>query len=182
MVRGGARGPAFVLFLLPSLLSARGGWDDPPGGWDYVYEADAGEDAFVDRGGAQTVKGLLDGSWIGGQETYFWDGSAPGEYDSADADGRVYRAETIAPGAEADLAPTPITPQGASLRNVYQSDWLRSLRHMEQEPQTYLRPGAYVAVLEENPFVETGLRGAVGGDCRTLVYGICAGDDDGRPR
>jgi len=100
----------------------------------------------------------------------------------ADADGRVYRAETIAPGAEADLAPTPITPQGASLRNVYQSDWLRSLRHMEQAPQTYLRPGAYVAVLEENPFVETGLRGAVGGDCRTLVYGICAGDDDGRPR
>jgi len=89
MVRGGARGLAFFLFLIPSLLSARGGWDDPPGGWDYVYEADAGEDAFVDRAGAQTVQKLLDGSWIGGQETYFWDGSAPGEYDSADADGRA---------------------------------------------------------------------------------------------
>ncbi len=100
----------------------------------------------------------------------------------ADADGRVYRAETIDPGAEAALAPTTLTPQGTTLRGVYRSDWLQGLRQMEQEPQTYLRPGTYVAVLEENPFVETGLRGAVGGNCRTLVYGICGGDDDGRPR
>jgi len=68
------------------VLFGRGGWQDPPGGWDYIYEADPGQDTHTFRAGAVT-EGLLDGSWLGGTETYFWDGSAPGEYDTGDPQG-----------------------------------------------------------------------------------------------
>jgi hypothetical protein len=61
----------------------RGGWPDPPGGWDYVYEAAAGEAQYVPLSGTM-VAGLLNGEWLGGIETYFWDGSAPGRYNLGD--------------------------------------------------------------------------------------------------
>ncbi|HAK93799.1 MAG TPA: hypothetical protein DCM87_02000 [Planctomycetes bacterium] len=64
----------------------RGGWQDPPGGWDYVYEANAGEAQYVALSGTM-ITGLLNGEWMGGIETYFWDGSLPGQYSLADPAG-----------------------------------------------------------------------------------------------
>ncbi len=81
-----------VVLLLPLLAGpilggTHGGWDDPPGGWDYMYEAAAGDATFVDRADAGEVGGLLDGSWSGTDTGYFWDGSIPGQFDAALATG-----------------------------------------------------------------------------------------------
>lgn len=68
----------FLCIMTFSITAAgRGGWTDPPGGWDYIYEANADQTlyAFVD---GDVSSGLLDGAWLGGRETYFWDASAPG--------------------------------------------------------------------------------------------------------
>ncbi len=81
------------IFILLSIrhvgtVSARGGWDDPPGGWDYVFEASTTDTAYTFTSGDTSTE-LLDGPWIGGAETYFWDGSAPGEYDTTDPGGNA---------------------------------------------------------------------------------------------
>jgi len=62
---------------------ARGGWMDPPGGWDYVYEAASGQDAFID---GDNVVGLLDGSWAQHTGTSYWDGSPPGVFNATNTD------------------------------------------------------------------------------------------------
>ncbi len=67
-------------------LLGRGGWQDPPGGWDYVYEAGAGDGQYIAPVDPMTM-GLLNGEWQGGVETYFWDGSAPGQYELTNPDG-----------------------------------------------------------------------------------------------
>ena len=61
--------------VLATALFARGGWEDPPGGWLYVYEANEGEDAY--QSGDWTV-GCLDGDWQRSSNSDEWDGSAPG--------------------------------------------------------------------------------------------------------
>jgi hypothetical protein len=76
----------FSILVVSNLALARGGWTDPPGGWDYIYEADAGQAIYVERTGDQ-VTGLLDGTWMGGARSEFWDGSAPGVYSLTDAAG-----------------------------------------------------------------------------------------------
>ncbi|MBN1422009.1 MAG: hypothetical protein JXP34_24770 [Planctomycetes bacterium] len=75
-----------AVLLAAAPLFARGGWEDPPGGWDYIFEADAGQDAYV---AGDDVVGLLDGTWAQSGDSSRWDGSAPGVVDTttdADAD------------------------------------------------------------------------------------------------
>jgi len=64
------------LLVCSSALLARGGWEDPPGGWVYVYDADPGQDAYMP--GFWQI-GCLDGEWMRGQSSDQWDGNAPGE-------------------------------------------------------------------------------------------------------
>ncbi len=64
------------MLVCASVLLARGGWEDPPGGWLYVYEADVGQDAYMS---AFWQIGCLDGDWVRGISSDQWDGSAPGE-------------------------------------------------------------------------------------------------------
>jgi len=96
--------------LLAGSAWGRGGWADPPGGWDYVYEADAGQAAFVELTTGDIVNGLLDGSWHGGSRGYFWDGSAYGQHDLADpagfAPGGAALAEYVALGEGGSKATT----------------------------------------------------------------------------
>src|SRR6058998_2125812 len=81
-------GAALVLFLFPPALFARGGWTDPPGGWDYVYEANAGDDRYV---AGDNQLGLLDGTWAQHLGTSEWDGSAPAVFNTTltDATGNL---------------------------------------------------------------------------------------------
>ena len=78
-----------AVLLLCASAWARGGWDDPPGGWDYLYEANAGQAAYVELTDVNPVPGLLDGDWLGGSDSYFWDGSASGTYDVGNAAGNA---------------------------------------------------------------------------------------------
>jgi len=67
----------FLLALaFPLAAFARGGWQDPPGGWLYVYEADPGEDACMP---GFWQRGCLDGEWMRGASSDQWDCSKPGE-------------------------------------------------------------------------------------------------------
>jgi hypothetical protein len=59
-----------------ALAFARGGWEDPVGGWLYTYDANDGEDAYVP---AHWQLGCLDGEWVRGNSSDVWDGSAPGD-------------------------------------------------------------------------------------------------------
>ncbi len=53
-----------------------GGWDEPPGGWDYVYEANDGEE--VDGEFDPSLGGgSLDGTWTHSNGSDSWDGSGP---------------------------------------------------------------------------------------------------------
>ena len=72
---------ALVVLLSRSDAWARGGWADPPAGFEYVYEASGGQDAFV---AGDNVVGLLDGSWYQHTGTSYWDGSAPGVFNTTE--------------------------------------------------------------------------------------------------
>jgi hypothetical protein len=73
-----------------------GGWAVPPGGWDYLYDAEPGEDLYVDARYYLDPR-YLDGTWDR-SALDAWDGSRPGGHDGAP--GGV-GAETV-PGAAED--------------------------------------------------------------------------------
>lgn len=100
----------------------------------------------------------------------------------ADFDGRLFAANEIAPGAEAALVPRPGKPRGRPLRQVYGRNWVEGIRAIASRPTAYLKPGAYVAVLDGNPFVEQGRAGARPHKCLTVVYGYLEREDDAGPR
>lgn len=95
----------------------------------------------------------------------------------ADAGGKIYQAGNIAAGQTAGLIPSGIPRvsdqlgAGEFLRAIgfaTQSTWLNN-------PERFLRPGAYIAVLEGNPFIENAL-GPAASPKRTrttaVVYGL----------
>ncbi len=64
--------------ICPSVTRAQdlGGWEAPPGDWDYVYEAFDGEDIDGEFTGAG---GSFDGTWTHNNGSDAWDGSGPGD-------------------------------------------------------------------------------------------------------
>jgi hypothetical protein len=94
----------------------------------------------------------------------------------ADADGDIYRASAIAAGKQVALgkpvAGTTADGTPEKLRAAYTQDWLTSTRALVSSPANYLMPGTYIAVLDETPFLEDGLRRARREKCRSIVYGI----------
>jgi hypothetical protein len=98
----------------------------------------------------------------------------------ADRDGRIYTASDLPAGPQARLALVASavakgTPDG--LRELYGRDWLQHYNSLTSRPADYLLPGSYIAALETTPFMEEGLRGAQPRRCRSVVYGIMAGED-----
>jgi hypothetical protein len=91
----------FERFVLPIVLtigllalSSASAFDPPAGGWDYVFDANAGQD--VDGGHGSFTS--LDGTYSHDNGSDSWDGSAPGDVDGrpggagifADDDGSSY--------------------------------------------------------------------------------------------
>lgn len=100
----------------------------------------------------------------------------------ADRDGRVHAATNIPAGDEAVLTPQapPARPRGnRSFRQLFVSSWPKGIQDIESDPESYLRPGTYVAVLAEPVFLERALSEAEPRQTRAVVYGILKGDDDG---
>jgi len=57
------------------------------------------------------------------------------------------------------------------VRDLFARDWLTALNRLRRDPRRYLRPGSYIAVLAEEPFVESGLDKAGEREGATVVYG-----------
>jgi hypothetical protein len=100
----------------------------------------------------------------------------------ADRDGQVYTAADVPAGGKAALKPGGQVAGGGPgvLRELYGKNWLLHYRYLTERPQEYLRPGCYLAELDDTPFLEEGLRGAVAHESRSVVYGILKGDGDAR--
>lgn len=65
----------------------------------------------------------------------------------------------------------------SSLRRIFASkNWIESIEHLKNNPQKYLRPGCYIATLEEAPFIEEGLQRVTEKQYSSVVYGILANE------
>lgn len=93
----------------------------------------------------------------------------------ADRSGKIYGATGASAGAQANLKLIGLQAAGDGLREIFGSDdWLAEMRLMEQNPERFLTPGTYLAVLDSSPFVEEGLKDVKTRKARTLVYGVSA--------
>ena len=62
-----------------------------------------------------------------------------------------------------------------SLRGVFASEnWIENIEYLKINPQKYLRPGCYIAILEAAPFIEEGLQKVTEKRYSSVVYGILA--------
>ena len=101
----------------------------------------------------------------------------------ADRDGRLYAARGIAAGAAVGLEPTGerLAAGPGVLRDAYRGDLPSRLWRMEQEPERYLRPGTWLAVVRASPFIETGLDDLDRVAEKAVIYGIYEEDPEESP-
>ena len=60
-----------------------------------------------------------------------------------------------------------------SLRGIFASNnWIENIEHLKINPQEYLRPGCYIAFLDDSPFIEEGLQKVTEKRYSSIVYGI----------
>ncbi|MBL8190521.1 MAG: hypothetical protein JNK38_21060 [Acidobacteria bacterium] len=92
----------------------------------------------------------------------------------ADANGKIYSAESIAAGAQASMRATDLKASALPdrLRKVYNGDWLKEFKAFAEKPEDVLMPNCYLAVLNGAPFVEEGLKDVKLRAARNLVYGV----------
>ena len=94
----------------------------------------------------------------------------------ADGEGSIYTANNVAAGAAVNLDLMPLQAAGEAhyLRALLNADWLARWQDIEQQPEQWLMPNCYLAVLSAAPFVEAGLKDVQTRRARSLVYGIQA--------
>jgi hypothetical protein len=92
----------------------------------------------------------------------------------ARSDGVILTGSDIAPGAAAALAATDQKAEGepSSLNELFGMHWVRQAGELAKSPAEYLRPGCYLAVLEEAPFFEQGLSQTQSRKMQSVVFGI----------
>ncbi len=100
-----------------------------------------------------------------------------GDIDSlwlAGLDGKLHTAVQIRAGAEAKLAPTQqqAANQPGRLNEAFRLTVPRIFQELIETPAPYLRPGCYIALIEDSAFLEQGLRQTQTRRFRSLVYGI----------
>lgn len=98
----------------------------------------------------------------------------------ADAQGNLYAAENIQPGAKIQLNRMNETlPDRSSevylLRNLFVADWIHAANTMTKEPYKYLRPNSYIAIVTEPLFVEQALKKQASEAIESVIYGISRG-------
>ena len=113
-----------------------------------------------------------DGRWsmvngLGAAISHFW---------YADAQGQIHEVEDVAPGARALLTLTekecqaPVRTMQSILFNSQK--WASEIQMVVQKPQDYLRPGFYLAEVEDSPFLEEALRNARTRKLHALIVGF----------
>ena len=119
----------------------------------------------------RTEEGLTMVNGLGARVTHLW---------LADHEGRVWEGSDIAPGARAALEPTGRLTVRAEAPLPLEDFWKqaaygRFASWAVQREERLLRAGTYLAELEENPFLETGLAPGTRVrrmESRCVVYGI----------
>ncbi len=92
----------------------------------------------------------------------------------ADAKGQFHTAENVAPGAKTLLTLTEkeTLASTANVKDVFLTNWVSNIKDLAERPQRYLRPGLYLAELEDSPFFEDCLPNARTRKLHALVVGI----------
>jgi hypothetical protein len=99
----------------------------------------------------------------------------------ADAKGQIHEAENIAPGARTMLAPTEkeCQVQPKTMQSIFSNrGWTFAASQVTDFPQqllrpnAYLRPGTYLAEVDDSPFLEIALQSARTRKLHALVMGF----------
>jgi hypothetical protein len=115
-----------------------------------------------------------DGRWsmvngLGAAIRHFW---------FADANGQIHEAEDVAPGARAMLSltekenPVETKTMQSVLFGPGSLNLMSTLQLIERSPQNYLRPGRYLAEVEDSSFLEDALRNVRTRKVHALIVGF----------
>ena len=95
----------------------------------------------------------------------------------ADADGVLYHAVNVQPGAKVKMQriekPALSLAQNPSfVRNFFERDWHSAVDEIIEEPVQYLKPNCYIAIVKEPLFVEQALAKQKSEIFESVIYGI----------
>ena len=96
------------------------------------------------------------------------------QFHVAAPDGKIYTASDVRAGPEVRLEPTDQRAANRldKLSEAFAGIWIHWADEMVKKPEEYLRPGCYLAVLDESPFLEPGLHHTQSRKLRSVVFGI----------
>ena len=99
----------------------------------------------------------------------------------ADRDGRIHQGIGIPAGAEALLDPRGLraaaSPTYTGSYGLGGEPWAAAWEALTNDPAAALRPGEYLALLDDSPFLETGLEGRLKAQRRARVLGVLGPED-----
>jgi hypothetical protein len=100
----------------------------------------------------------------------------------ADAKGQFHKAENIAPGAKTMLTLTEkeTLASTTNVKDVFLTSWVSKIKDLAEHPQRYLRPGLYLAELDDSPFLEDALPNARTRKLHAIVVGFGRQDEKGQ--
>jgi hypothetical protein len=93
----------------------------------------------------------------------------------ADDAGQIYEAENVAAGARVKLSRSEKEIQALTMNLgslLSSSNWMNGMQQLAANPQRYLRPGEYLAEVDDSPFLEDALRNARKRKAHALVVGF----------
>ena len=102
-------------------------------------------------------------------------GAAIHRFWYADDKGQIHVAEDVAAGAPAVLRLTEKECQvpARTMQSILSgSSWMSGMQQIANSPQHYLRPGLYLAEVDESPFLEAALRSAKKRKVHALIVGF----------
>lgn len=118
-----------------------------------------------------TLQRERDGRWsmvngLGAAISHFW---------YADDKGQIHAAENVAAGARAMLTRTEkeCQAQAKTMRSILSGiSWMSGMQQLAASPEHYLRPGLYLAEVDDSPFLEDALRNAKKRKVHALIVGF----------
>jgi hypothetical protein len=100
----------------------------------------------------------------------------------ADEDGNIYSAENIKAGAKIEMSRTGgavSSKIGDDVwRDVYRTNWQRQADEIISNPQNYLEPSCYIAIVDDSVFFEEALENVEYRRFESVIIGILEGTAD----
>lgn len=97
-----------------------------------------------------------------------------------DFDRKIYSGEMIAAGEKIELKWTGDTfwDCDKSMREVFISSWAQKASEISEDTKYYLKPGTYIAVLNDSVFIEKAMQGYKEAKLKSVVIGTLKGEND----